>query len=230
MCVFIIRTRCWCVTSVAGCVMPFLFHSLPSWPQTLPILLTSPRLLMKVTHLTTAHFFFPPYQYCLCILLHHASNLTILCRWWMLTCWLLCDFIGGADGVTATNTVSGMMGLKADGAPWPSVGKGKRTTYGGVSGKDTQKQTQYHKTVFYPYSSYRGGLWKTSITIQVYLGEKKKKKKLLKNGQHKITWSNAPRNNISLKTSSYRTLPVDNNTFVVSKSFLKCWKSLIMLW
>ncbi|KAG8013851.1 Dihydropyrimidine dehydrogenase [NADP(+)] [Nibea albiflora] len=41
---------------------------------------------------------------------------------------------GGADGVTATNTVSGMMGLKADGAPWPSVGKGKRTTYGGVSG------------------------------------------------------------------------------------------------
>ncbi|XP_034411310.1 dihydropyrimidine dehydrogenase [NADP(+)] isoform X1 [Cyclopterus lumpus] len=41
---------------------------------------------------------------------------------------------GGADGVTATNTVSGMMGLKADGSPWPSVGKGKRTTYGGVSG------------------------------------------------------------------------------------------------
>uniref|UniRef100_A0A673BZQ9 Dihydropyrimidine dehydrogenase [NADP(+)] n=1 Tax=Sphaeramia orbicularis TaxID=375764 RepID=A0A673BZQ9_9TELE len=41
---------------------------------------------------------------------------------------------GGADGVTATNTVSGMMGLKADGSPWPSVGMGKRTTYGGVSG------------------------------------------------------------------------------------------------
>ncbi|XP_042353544.1 dihydropyrimidine dehydrogenase [NADP(+)] [Plectropomus leopardus] len=41
---------------------------------------------------------------------------------------------GGADGVTATNTVSGLMGLKADGSPWPSVGKGKRTTYGGVSG------------------------------------------------------------------------------------------------
>ncbi|XP_067109808.1 dihydropyrimidine dehydrogenase [NADP(+)] [Osmerus mordax] len=41
---------------------------------------------------------------------------------------------GGADGVTATNTVSGMMGLKADGSPWPGVGKGKRTTYGGVSG------------------------------------------------------------------------------------------------
>ncbi|KAK0134539.1 Dihydropyrimidine dehydrogenase [NADP(+)] [Merluccius polli] len=41
---------------------------------------------------------------------------------------------GGADGVTATNTVSGMMGLKADGTPWPSVGAGKRTTYGGVSG------------------------------------------------------------------------------------------------
>ncbi|XP_073347466.1 dihydropyrimidine dehydrogenase [NADP(+)] [Pagrus major] len=41
---------------------------------------------------------------------------------------------GGADGVTATNTVSGMMGLKADSTPWPGVGKQKRTTYGGVSG------------------------------------------------------------------------------------------------
>uniref|UniRef100_A0A8D1LGG2 dihydropyrimidine dehydrogenase (NADP(+)) n=1 Tax=Sus scrofa TaxID=9823 RepID=A0A8D1LGG2_PIG len=41
---------------------------------------------------------------------------------------------GGADGVTATNTVSGLMGLKADGTPWPAVGAGKRTTYGGVSG------------------------------------------------------------------------------------------------
>lgn len=41
---------------------------------------------------------------------------------------------GGADGVTATNTVSGMMGLKADGSPWPGVGNAKRTTYGGVSG------------------------------------------------------------------------------------------------
>jgi len=44
-------------------------------------------------------------------------------------------FIGGADGVTATNTVSGLMGLKADGTPWPAVGAGKRTTYGGVSGR-----------------------------------------------------------------------------------------------
>lgn len=43
-------------------------------------------------------------------------------------------FIGGADGVTATNTVSGLMGLRADGTPWPAVGLGKRTTYGGVSG------------------------------------------------------------------------------------------------
>ncbi|XP_045147841.1 dihydropyrimidine dehydrogenase [NADP(+)] isoform X1 [Echinops telfairi] len=41
---------------------------------------------------------------------------------------------GGADGVTATNTVSGLMGLNADGVPWPAVGVGKRTTYGGVSG------------------------------------------------------------------------------------------------
>ncbi|XP_036308441.1 dihydropyrimidine dehydrogenase [NADP(+)] [Pipistrellus kuhlii] len=41
---------------------------------------------------------------------------------------------GGADGVTATNTVSGLMGLRADGTPWPAVGAGQRTTYGGVSG------------------------------------------------------------------------------------------------
>uniref|UniRef100_A0A3P8ZD56 Dihydropyrimidine dehydrogenase [NADP(+)] n=1 Tax=Esox lucius TaxID=8010 RepID=A0A3P8ZD56_ESOLU len=41
---------------------------------------------------------------------------------------------GGADGVTATNTVSGLMGLRADGTPWPGVGREKRTTYGGVSG------------------------------------------------------------------------------------------------
>ncbi|MGH0154736.1 UNVERIFIED_CONTAM: hypothetical protein FKN15_048119 [Acipenser sinensis] len=41
---------------------------------------------------------------------------------------------GGADGVTATNTVSGLMGLRADGTPWPAIGGGKRTTYGGVSG------------------------------------------------------------------------------------------------
>nr|AAH80003.1 MGC81821 protein [Xenopus laevis] len=41
---------------------------------------------------------------------------------------------GGADGVTATNTVSGLMGLKADATPWPAVGSGSRTTYGGVSG------------------------------------------------------------------------------------------------
>ena len=41
---------------------------------------------------------------------------------------------GNADGVTATNTVSGLMGLKADSNAWPAVGKEKRTTYGGVSG------------------------------------------------------------------------------------------------
>ena len=42
---------------------------------------------------------------------------------------------GGADGVTATNTVSGLMGLQADGSAWPAIGKEKRTTYGGVSGE-----------------------------------------------------------------------------------------------
>ncbi|XP_042661460.1 dihydropyrimidine dehydrogenase [NADP(+)] isoform X3 [Tyto alba] len=41
---------------------------------------------------------------------------------------------GGADGVTATNTVSGLMGLKADSTPWPAVGGELRTTYGGMSG------------------------------------------------------------------------------------------------
>lgn len=41
---------------------------------------------------------------------------------------------GKADGVTATNTVSGLMGLKGQGQAWPNVGKTKRTTYGGVSG------------------------------------------------------------------------------------------------
>ncbi len=30
---------------------------------------------------------------------------------------------GGADGVTAINTVSGLMGLNSKGAPWPSVGR-----------------------------------------------------------------------------------------------------------
>lgn len=41
---------------------------------------------------------------------------------------------GGADGVTAINTVSGLMGLRSDSSPWPAVGKEQRTTYGGVSG------------------------------------------------------------------------------------------------
>ena len=36
--------------------------------------------------------------------------------------------------MTATNTVSGLMGLKGDGAAWPRIGKEQRTTYGGVSG------------------------------------------------------------------------------------------------
>jgi dihydropyrimidine dehydrogenase (NADP+) len=41
---------------------------------------------------------------------------------------------GGADGVTAINTVSGLIGLNAKGNAWPSVGVEKKTTYGGVSG------------------------------------------------------------------------------------------------
>lgn len=41
---------------------------------------------------------------------------------------------GGADGVTATNTVSGLMGLRSDATPWPAVGTEMKTTYGGMSG------------------------------------------------------------------------------------------------
>lgn len=41
---------------------------------------------------------------------------------------------GGADGVTAINTVSGLMGLNAKGHAWPAIGQEKRTTYGGISG------------------------------------------------------------------------------------------------
>ena len=42
--------------------------------------------------------------------------------------------LGGADGVTAINTVSGLMGLKANSNAWPAVGKEQLTTYGGLSG------------------------------------------------------------------------------------------------
>lgn len=41
---------------------------------------------------------------------------------------------GGANGVTAVNTVSGLMSIRPDGRPWPAVGKEAKTTYGGVSG------------------------------------------------------------------------------------------------
>jgi dihydropyrimidine dehydrogenase (NADP+) len=41
---------------------------------------------------------------------------------------------GGATGVTATNTVSGLMGVNSKGVAWPNIGKDQKTTYGGVSG------------------------------------------------------------------------------------------------
>ncbi|KAF6769839.1 hypothetical protein AHF37_11324 [Paragonimus kellicotti] len=41
---------------------------------------------------------------------------------------------GGADGVTATNTVSGLVEVRSDGTVWPTVGQAKRSTYGGLSG------------------------------------------------------------------------------------------------
>jgi len=47
---------------------------------------------------------------------------------------------GKADGITAINTISGLMGLHADATPWPAVGLNKSTTYGGVSGNATRPQ------------------------------------------------------------------------------------------
>lgn len=47
---------------------------------------------------------------------------------------------GKADGVSAINTVQGLMSIKADTSPWPAVGIDKRTTYGGVSGNATRPQ------------------------------------------------------------------------------------------
>lgn len=49
-----------------------------------------------------------------------------------------CCQTGKADGVSAINTVSGLMSLNPDGTPWPGVGAEKRTTYGGVSGNATR--------------------------------------------------------------------------------------------
>jgi len=45
---------------------------------------------------------------------------------------------GGASGVSAINTVSGLMNLNSEGRAWPAVGKEGRTTYGGVSGNATR--------------------------------------------------------------------------------------------
>lgn len=42
--------------------------------------------------------------------------------------------------MSAINTVSGLMSLRADGTPWPAVGSDRRTTYGGVSGNATRPQ------------------------------------------------------------------------------------------
>lgn len=46
--------------------------------------------------------------------------------------------VGGATGVTAINTVSGLMGIRTNATAWPSVGHEQRTTYGGVSGNATR--------------------------------------------------------------------------------------------
>ena len=47
---------------------------------------------------------------------------------------MICVLAGKADGVTATNTVSGLMGIRGSASAWPAVGKEKKTTYGGMSG------------------------------------------------------------------------------------------------
>ncbi|XP_054014586.1 dihydropyrimidine dehydrogenase [NADP(+)] [Hylaeus anthracinus] len=47
---------------------------------------------------------------------------------------------GQADGVSAINTVQGLMGLHADATPWPAVGVKRATTYGGMSGNATRPQ------------------------------------------------------------------------------------------
>jgi len=47
---------------------------------------------------------------------------------------------GKADGVTAINTLSGLMGLHSDATPWPAVGLNKSTTYGGISGNAIRPQ------------------------------------------------------------------------------------------
>jgi len=41
---------------------------------------------------------------------------------------------GGADGVTAINTIQSLQTVDPDGAAWPRVGQAKQTTYGGMSG------------------------------------------------------------------------------------------------
>eukprot|EP01088_Endostelium_zonatum_P021805 TRINITY_DN885_c0_g1_i2.p1 TRINITY_DN885_c0_g1~~TRINITY_DN885_c0_g1_i2.p1 ORF type:complete len:543 (-),score=177.72 TRINITY_DN885_c0_g1_i2:47-1675(-) len=45
---------------------------------------------------------------------------------------------GGATGVTAVNTISGLMGVDALAQPWPAVGNAKGSTYGGMSGNATR--------------------------------------------------------------------------------------------
>jgi len=41
---------------------------------------------------------------------------------------------GHANGVTATNTVNSLMGLRANGVAWPAVGAAEKTAFGGMSG------------------------------------------------------------------------------------------------
>jgi len=45
---------------------------------------------------------------------------------------------GGADGVTAINTISSLMHIRGNSKAWPAVGKEQKTAYGGMSGNATR--------------------------------------------------------------------------------------------
>ena len=64
----------------------------------------------------------------------HSNEVLILLFELYYTDSLLFPLTGGADGVTAINTVSGLMGLKANSKAWPTIGKEAKTTCGGFSG------------------------------------------------------------------------------------------------
>jgi dihydroorotate dehydrogenase len=102
------------VISADGSRRSLRFHSLPSSHPMSPMFERLLELRMKEVCLYLVH--------CSCLYLfgihHHRHHVLVV----------------GADGVTAINTVSGLMGVNSRGVAWPNVGSEKRTTYGGMSG------------------------------------------------------------------------------------------------